>query len=126
MRNWMLLVNSNRSTNGFQRNNSDGPLTRQLYNLKRLINSRSEMRESQRKLVSENEELRKKVEMMEEELDIMHIERESEYDKQKQEEEQRKFFESEFHMDMLLEQDRKFATHLVTEIWRGMHFGEMT
>ena len=84
------------------------------------------MRESQRKLVSENEELRKKVEMMEEELDIMHIERESEYDKQKQEEEQRKFFESEFHMDMLLEQDRKFATHLVTEIWRGMHFGEMT
>ena len=126
MRNWMLLVNNNRSTNGFQRNNSDGPLTRQLYNLKRLINSRSEMRESQRKLVSENEELRKKVEMMEEELDIMHIERESEYDKQKQEEEQRKFFESEFHMDMLLEQDRKFATHLVTEIWRGMHFGEMT
>ena len=126
MQNYIFRFYNNRNVNGFQRNNSDGPLTRQLYNLKRLINSRSEMRESQRKLVSENEELRKKVEMMEEELDIMHIERESEYDKQKQEEEQRKFFESEFHMDMLLEQDRKFATHLVTEIWRGMHFGEMT
>ena len=79
------------------------------------------MRENQRKLTSENEELRKKIEMMEEELDIMRIEQEAEYDKQKQEEEQRKFIESEFRMDMLLEQDRKFATHLVTEIWRGTH-----
>ena len=63
---------------------------------------------------------------MEEELDIMRIEREAEYDKQKQEEEQKKFFESEFHMDMLLEQDRKFATHLVTEIWRGMCLDDLT
>ena len=126
MRNWMLLVNSNRSTNGFQRNNSDGPLTRQLYEMACAIIRRSEMRENQRKLTSENEELRQKIEMMEEELDIMRIEREAEYDKQKQEEEQRKFFESEFHMDMLLEQDRKFATHLVTEIWRGLYLEGLT
>ena len=126
MQNYTLHIYYNRNVNGFQRNNSDGSLTRQLYKRTLVITNRSEMRENQRKLVSENEELRQKIELMEEELDIMRIEREAEYDKQKQEEEQKKFFESEFHMDMLLEQDRKFATHLVTEIWRGMCLDDLT
>ena len=126
MQNYIFRFYNNRNVNGFQRNNSDGPLTRQLYEMACAIIRRSEMRENQRKLTSENEELRQKIEMMEEELDIMRIEREAEYDKQKQEEEQKKIYESEFHMDLLLEQDRKFATHLVTEIWRGLYLEGLT
>ena len=113
------MTYESRITNGFQRNNSDNGLVRQLYELVVFVKNRSEMRENQQRTLEENNELKRRLEMMEEELDIMRIEQEVVYEQQKQEEKQKQFLESEFRKDALLEEDRQFATHLVTEIWRG-------
>ena len=84
------------------------------------IRCRNEMAENQRRLMMENEELKRKLMAMEEDLDILRIEQEEKKEKRQKEERQREAMEAECRHDLLLEEDRVFATHLLTEIWRGI------
>ena len=83
---------------------------------------RNEIAESQRRLMLENEELKRKLNAMEEDLDILRIEQEAEREKRIKDEKRREAMEADNRNDLLLEEDRTYAMHLLTEIWRGEVF----
>ena len=113
------MVDSSSGSNAFHRNNSDGGTNRQLSDLITTVICRNEMVEIQKRLLMENEELKRKLNAMEEDLDILRIEQEAEREKRQKDERQREAMEAECRYDLLLEEDRTFAMHLLTDIWRG-------
>ena len=80
---------------------------------------RSELNENQRRLLMENEELKRQLDAMKEEMEILEIEQQAARDKQIKEEKQKKAMKEECRDDQLLERDRAYASTLLTEIWKS-------
>lgn len=66
----------------------------------------------------ENENLRKKIEDMEMQLEIYRLEQESQLEKKQREEKQKEVINQHTLHEKQRERDRVFASHLLTEIWR--------
>lgn len=67
----------------------------------------------------ENEELKRQLDAMKEEMEILEIEQQAARDKQIKEEKQKKAMKEECRDDQLLERDRAYASTLLTEIWKS-------
>ena len=83
------------------------------------LNYRGDLEENKRKLQNENEDLRNKLEDMEMQLEIYKLEQQSQLEKKKQEERQKEILNQQSQRERLLEKDRLYASHLLTEIWRN-------
>ncbi|KAK8823556.1 hypothetical protein WA577_002476, partial [Blastocystis sp. JDR] len=94
--------------NAFQRSNSENSLSRQL----------EELMEKQKQLSEENEQLRKQLNDAEMQLEIFEIEQSTLQDKNAREEKQRAMIAQNAKQEQLYEQDREFASTLLTDIWR--------
>lgn len=77
------------------------------------------MNENQRRLLMENEELKRQLDAVKEEMEILEIEQQAVRDKQIKEEKQKKAMKEECRDDQLLERDRAYASTLLTEIWKS-------
>ena len=67
----------------------------------------------------ENEELKRQLDAVKEEMEILEIEQQAVRDKQIKEEKQKKAMKEECRDDQLLERDRAYASTLLTEIWKS-------
>ena len=83
------------------------------------LNYSGDLEENKRKLQNENEDLRNKLEDMEMQLEIYKLEQQSQLEKKKQEERQKEILNQQSQRERLLEKDRLYASHLLTEIWRN-------
>lgn len=75
--------------------------------------------EKQKQLSEENEQLRKQLNDAEMQLEIFEIEQSTLQEKKAREEKQRAMIAQNAKQEQLYEQDREFASTLLTDIWRG-------
>lgn len=75
--------------------------------------------ERQKQLSEENEQLRKQLNDAEMQLEIFEIEQSTLQEKKAREEKQRAMIVQNAKQEQLYEQDREFASTLLTDIWRG-------
>lgn len=75
--------------------------------------------EKQKQLSEENEQLRKQLNDAEMQLEIFEIEQSTLQEKKAREEKQRAMIVQNAKQEQLYEQDREFASTLLTDIWRG-------
>lgn len=75
--------------------------------------------EKQKQLSEENEQLRKQLNDAEMQLEIFEIEQSTLQEKKSREEKQRAMIVQNAKQEQLYEQDREFASTLLTDIWRG-------
>ena len=75
--------------------------------------------ERQKQLSEENEQLRKQLNDAEMQLEIFEIEQSTLQEKKSREEKQRAMIAQNAKQEQLYEQDREFASTLLTDIWRG-------
>ena len=75
--------------------------------------------EKQKQLSEENEQLRKQLNDAEMQLEIFEIEQSTLQEKKSREEKQRAMISQNAKQEQLYEQDREFASTLLTDIWRG-------
>ena len=80
---------------------------------------RNEISEAQRRLLLENEELKRQLDAMKEEMEILEIEQQAVRERQIKEENQKKAMREECRDNELLEKDRAYASTLLTEIWKS-------
>lgn len=67
----------------------------------------------------ENEELKRQLDAMKEEMEILEIEQQAARERQIKEENQKKAMKEECRDDELLEKDRAYASTLLAEIWKS-------
>ena len=80
---------------------------------------RNELNENQRRLLMENEELKRQLDAMKEEMEILEIEQQAARERQIKEENQKKAMKEECRDDELLEKDRAYSSTLLAEIWKS-------
>lgn len=80
---------------------------------------RNELNENQRRLLMENEELKRQLNAMKEEMEILEIEQQAARERQIKEENQKKAMKEECRDDELLEKDRAYSSTLLAEIWKS-------
>ena len=83
------------------------------------MNCREEMAEKQKRMIEENEQLRKRLNDVEMQLEIYQIEQETALEEKKKDEKKKAMIERESKQEQRYERDREFVSSLLTDIWRG-------
>ena len=77
------------------------------------------MAERQKRVMEENEQLRKRLNDVEMQLEIYQIEQETTLEEKKNEEKKKAMMERESKQEQRYERDREFVSSLLTDIWSG-------